>query len=157
MGETEEAVSRFLKSMQCKLKFLQTQGVMDMSERLHKSIPHASLAWASMLMVKLRQSSTLLKEDAIFYRILKNAPELKYEDLVCDLLYQFKYTVTGLSVARETEEAISSFPKSMQCKLKLLQTQGVMEVSERLHKSIFHTSLHQVIHAWQLKILPLAE
>ncbi|CAD5206967.1 unnamed protein product [Bursaphelenchus okinawaensis] len=90
-------------------------------------------------------------------RILKNAPELKYEDLVCDLLYQFKYTVTGFSVTRETEEAISRFPKSMQCKLKFLQTQGVMDMSDRLNKSIPHASLLQVIHAWQLKILPLAE
>ena len=48
------------------------------------------------------------------YKVLGNLTQkvgkLKYEDTICDLLYQFKYMFVGYTLKDQIEETISSFP-----------------------------------------------
>ena len=40
---------------------------------------------------------------AMITRILEQKPRLEFEDMICDVLYQFKYTVMGYSVNRASD------------------------------------------------------
>ncbi|KAI6203179.1 hypothetical protein M3Y94_00526700 [Aphelenchoides besseyi] len=77
-------------------------------------------------------------------RILEKQSKLKYEDLICDLLYEFKYTVPGSAVNRETEMAIARFPEGMREKLKFLPSPGMRDVSNRLNSHITHPVLTEM-------------
>lgn len=54
--------------------------------------------------------------------LVKKIEHLRYEDTICDLLYQFKYMFVGYSLKAEAEQAIEKFPQSMREKLKFLLT-----------------------------------
>lgn len=90
----------------------------------------------------------------IIPKILQTKKVLEYEDLVCDLLYMFKYTVTGTNI---TEEAISRFPESMQKKLKFLQTQGVVNISSKLNIKPLHLSLIQNLASHNVHVTSFSE
>ncbi|KAI6178429.1 hypothetical protein M3Y98_00499900 [Aphelenchoides besseyi] len=77
-------------------------------------------------------------------RILEKQSKLQYEDLICDLLYEFKYTVPGSAVNRETEMAIARFPEGMREKLKFLPSPGMRDVSNRLNSHITHPVLTEM-------------
>uniref|UniRef100_A0A915EB73 Mediator of RNA polymerase II transcription subunit 23 n=1 Tax=Ditylenchus dipsaci TaxID=166011 RepID=A0A915EB73_9BILA len=75
---------------------------------------------------KMRHMNEYLKLIISIYNVLGTLVEkigqLKYEDTVCDLLYQFKYMFVGYSLKNEAEQAIEKFPESMREKLKFLLT-----------------------------------
>jgi len=64
---------------------------------------------------------------------------LKYEDTICDLLYQFKYLFVGYYLNEQIKEAIIRFPNSMKEKLKFLLTH-----SSSVESSMISIQQHQM-------------
>jgi len=75
---------------------------------------------------QIHYDKTYLELIASTYKVLGDLlgklGSLKYEDTVCDLLYQFKYLFIGYSLKSQIEETIAHFPESMREKLKFLLT-----------------------------------
>ncbi|CAK5086697.1 unnamed protein product [Meloidogyne enterolobii] len=104
-------------------------------------------------MIEILWNTTVEPSSLLFivtiYKVLGNLTQkvgkLKYEDTICDLLYQFKYMFVGYTLKDQIEETISSFPKSMREKLKFLLTHSSAAASE-----IQQQQMQQIIQQQQI-------
>uniref|UniRef100_A0A183C914 Mediator of RNA polymerase II transcription subunit 23 n=1 Tax=Globodera pallida TaxID=36090 RepID=A0A183C914_GLOPA len=105
-----------------------------------------------------------MPEIVAIYTVLGNLVQkvgrLKYEDTICDLLYQFKYMFVGYSLKEQTEMAIRNFPDSMREKLKFLFTHSsaaaAAESQQQVHQ-ILHHQQQQLQHQssqWSMSSVP---
>uniref|UniRef100_A0A914HSB4 Mediator of RNA polymerase II transcription subunit 23 n=1 Tax=Globodera rostochiensis TaxID=31243 RepID=A0A914HSB4_GLORO len=106
-----------------------------------------------------------MPEIVAIYTVLGNLVQkvgrLKYEDTICDLLYQFKYMFVGYSLKEQTEMAIRNFPDSMREKLKFLfthsSTAAAAAESQQQVQQILQQQQQQLQHQssqWSMSSVP---